>query len=463
MKRVTVAATLLVAAGFSSHAEAQALSAAEAQGIAEEAYIYLYPLITMDITRKQFVNADPKTSPIGGPPNAFKHVRAFPAADMRAVVRPNFDTLYSSAWLDLGAGPVVVSTADTGGRYFLLPMLDMWSDVFAVPGKRTNGTGAASFALVPPGWRGALPKGVQRIDAPTPHVWIIGRTQTNGPQDYDAVHKIQDGYKVTPLADWGKPARPVRHKIDPSVDTKTEALRIVNEMPAVDYFRYGARLMKANPPHATDWSTLARMKRIGLEAGKFDSGKAGPEALAKGAAAALRLMQEKTPMLARTVNGWQMNTDTMGVYGNYYLKRAIVAMVGLGANQPEDAIYPLNVADADGKPVTADNAYVLRFAKGELPPANGFWSLTMYDAEGFQIANPLNRFAIGDRDALKFHPDGSLDLYVQHESPGPELESNWLPAPRSGPLGLTLRLYAPKPEALDGRWNPPALRRVSAQ
>jgi len=153
-----------------------------------------------------------------------------------------------------------------------------------------------------------------------------------------------------------------------------------------------------------------------------------------------------------------MNTDTMGVYGDYYLKRAIVAMVGLGANQVEDAIYPLNVADADGKPVMGQNSYVLQFAKGELPPVEAFWSLTMYDAEGFQVANALNRFAIGDRDALKFNPDGSLDLYIQNESPDPAKESNWLPAPKSGQLGLTLRLYAPKPEVAEGRWNPPPVR-----
>ncbi|HEY1291009.1 MAG TPA: DUF1254 domain-containing protein [Burkholderiales bacterium] len=458
--RTVIVSVALLAAGVASPVGAQKLSEEEAQAIAEEAYIYLYPLVTMDVTRRQLTNLDPKTSPIGGPANAFKHVRAFPAADMRAVVRPNFDTLYSSAWIDLTAGPMVVSVADTGGRYFLLPMLDMWSDVFAVPGKRTNGTAAANFALVPPRWRGTLPQGVQRIDAPTPHVWIIGRTQTNGPKDYEAVHKIQDGYKVTRLADWGKPPRPVQQKIDPSVDTKSEPLRIVNEMPASDYFRYGAQLMKVNPPHATDWSTLARLKRIGLEPGRFDAGKVSAGALSKGAAAGLKLMQDKVPTLARVANGWQMNTDTMGVYGNYYLKRAIVALVGLGANQVEDAIYPLNVADADGKPVMAESNYVLRFEKAELPPADGFWSLTMYDAEGFQVANPLNRFAIGDRDSLKYNPDGSLELYVQHRSPGPDRESNWLPAPASGPLGLTMRLYAPRAQALDGRWNPPAIRRV---
>lgn len=444
-----------------SPSPSEPLTAEEAHAIAQEAYVYLYPLITMDVTRKQLVNLDPKTSPLGGPANAFTHVRAFPSAEMRAVVRPNFDTLYSSAWLDLTDGPVVVSTADTGGRYFLLPMIDMWTDVFAVPGKRTNGTGAANFALVPPGWTGNLPQGVDRIDAPTPYVWIVGRTQTNGVQDYPAVHKVQDGYRITLLADWGKPPRKIEQKIDPSVDTKTEPLRLVNDMPAPEYFRYGTELMKLHSPHLTDWSMLARMRRIGLEPGRFAASKSNAEILTKGAAAGLKLIQEKATTIARVANGWQMNTDTMGVYGNFYLKRAIVALIGLGANQTDDAIYPLNVADTDGKPVVAENKYVLHFGKEELPPVRAFWSLTMYDAEGFQVANPLNRFAIGDRDALKFNADGSLDLFVQHDNPGPDRESNWLPAPKSGPLGLTMRLYAPKPEVADGRWIPPAIRRVT--
>jgi hypothetical protein len=299
---------------------------------------------------------------------------------------------------------------------------------------------------------------VQRIDVPTRYLWIIGRTQTDGVKDYDAVHKIQDGYKITLLSDWGKTPRKVVQQIDSTADTKTEPLKQVNAMPAPDYFKYGAELMKQNPPHITDWSIIARMERIGLQPGKsFDAGKVSADTLAQ-AAAGLKHMQEKAPTIARVTNGWQMNTDTMGVYGNYYLKRAIVAMVGLGANQVEDAIYPLNVADADGNPVTAENKYVLRFNKDELPPVEAFWSLTMYDAEGFQVANPLNRFAIGDRDALIFDADGSLELYIQHESPGPDKESNWLPGPRSGKLGLTMRLYAPKPQVADGRWNPPAVK-----
>jgi len=447
----------------SSPAPAQ-VSAQEAAEIAQEAYIYLYPLITMDVTRRQATNIEPGKMVGRGPANTFSHIRAYPSADFKEVVRPNFDTLYSAAWLDLTKEPMVVSVPDTQGRFYLLPMLDMWSDVFAVPGKRTSGTAAASYAIVPPGWQGQLPKGLQRITAPTPYVWIIGRTQTNGPKDYQAVHKVQDGYTITPLSRWPRAAAPVSVKIDPGVDMKTPPLTQVNTMAADKYFAYGAELLKVNPPHVTDWSALARFERIGLIAGKtFDTSKLDPTvraALAKGAEAGLKLMQGKASSLARIANGWQMNTDTMGVYGNHYLKRAIVAMVGLGANQPEDAIYPLNVADADGKPMMGDQKYVLHFAKDELPPAGAFWSVTMYDAEGFQVANALDRFAIGDRDALKFNGDGSLDLYIQSASPGAEKESNWLPSPKSGALGVTMRLYAPKPQALDGRWNPPAIKRV---
>jgi hypothetical protein len=437
-------------------------SADETQLIAQEAYVYLYPLIMMDVTRKQFINVDPKVNPIGAPANTFAHLRAFPTADLRAVVRPNFDTLYSSAWLDLTQGPVIVSTADTGGRYFMLPMLDMWTDVFAAPGTRTYGTSAANFAVVPPGWTGSLPKDVERIDAPTPHVWIIGRTQTNGVKDYDAVHKVQDGFRITLLGDWGKTPRKVEQHIDPTVDTKTEPLKQVSSMRAAVFFSYGAELLKQNPPHITDWSILARLKRIGLERGKsFDATKVTTDVLELGAAAGLKLMREKQPTIARVTNGWIMNTDTMGVYGDFYLKRAIIAMAGLGANQPEDAVYPMNVADADDTPVTGENKYVLHFNKDELPPVNAFWSLTMYDAEGFQVANPLNRFALGDRDALAFNADGSLDLYIQNEKPSADKESNWLPAPKSGTLGMTMRLYAPKPEVVDGRWNPPVLKRIA--
>ncbi len=436
----------------------------EAYEIGMEAYVYFYPLVTMDVTRRVMTNVPAGVKPGLGPMDTFQHLRTFPSAEFREVVRPNFDTLYSVAWLDLTREPMIVSVPDTGGRYYLLPMLDMWSDVFAVPGKRTTGTDAARFAIIPRGWTGKLPADAERIDAPTHSVWIIARTQTNGPSDYAAVNKVQDGYQVTPLSQWGKPAVPPVFKADPSVDMKTPPLDQVNKMQAKQYFTYAAELMKLHPPHVTDWSTVARLKRIGIEPGKsFDWDSLGAEtqgALTRAAADGLKAMYAKAPTLARVVDGWQMNTDTMGVYGNHYLKRAIVALVGLGANQPNDAIYPLNISDDAGNPLRGGNSYVIHFAKEKLPPVEAFWSITMYDAEGFQVANPINRFAIGDRDPLKFNSDGSLDIYIQHEHPGAEKEANWLPAPSSGTLGITMRLYAPKAAAIYGRWTPPPVQRL---
>jgi hypothetical protein len=432
--------------------------------IGVEAYVYFYPLVTMDVSRKQFTNIEAGKMVGRGPMNTFTHIRAYPTADLKVVVRPNFDTLYSLAWLDLTKEPLVVSAPDTEDRYYMLPMLDMWTDVFAVPGKRTSGTKPGNFAVVPPGWQGQLPSGVDKIQAPTPYVWVIGRTQTNGPKDYAAVHKVQDGYTVTPLSQWGKTPQPVKPGIDPSVDMKTPPLDQVNKMPAPEYFKYAAELLKLHPPHVADWSIIARLQRIGIEPGEsLDYEGLDPrvrQALEKAATDGLKGMYAKIPTIARVVNGWSMNTDTMGVYGIYYLKRAMVSMLGLGANQPEDAIYPMNLGDADGKPLVGENKYVLHFNKEELPPVEAFWSVTMYDSAGFQVANPINRFAIGDRDQLKYNADGSLDLYLQNESPGPDKESNWLPSPAKGTLGVTLRLYAPKAQVLDGRWNPTAFRRV---
>jgi hypothetical protein len=419
----------------------------------------------MEITRRQLTNLPAGVKPGQGPMGEFQHVRQFPPAGFKAVVRPNFDTLYSSAWLDLTSEPMLVLAPDTDGRYYLLPMLDMWTDVFASPGKRTTGTEEAAYAVVPPGWDGEVPEDVELVQAATPYVWIIGRTQTNGPADYDSVNRVQDGFRIAPLSSWGQRFAPEEIEPDPRVDMETPPLEQVNGLSGRDYFALAAELLKLHPPHVTDWSTLARVRRIGLRPGEsFDYPTLDPEtrqAVDQAPAAGLELMRTSIPRLTRIVNGWQMNTDSIGVYGNFYLKRAIVSMLGLGANQPEDAIYPLNVGDADGQPLNGDHDYMLHFEPAELPPVHAFWSVTMYDAEGFHAANAINRFALGDRDALTYNDDGSLDLYLQHEAPGPERESNWLPAPR-GPLGVTMRLYAPRAEALDGRWNPPPIRQANA-
>jgi len=442
-----------------------ALTEAEAATIAEEAYLFLYPLLVMEFTRRVMTNVPPDVRIGAGPMNTFSHARAFPPADFRDVVRPNFDTLYSIAWLDLRNEPLIVSAPDTGGRYYLLPMLDMWSNVFAVPGKRTTGTAAAHFALVPRGWQGSLPAGVEPIEAPTAFVWVIGRTQTNGPADYPAVHTIQDGFRITPLSRWGQPPEPVPVRIDPTVDMKTPPMQQVDRLDAEAFFAIGAELMGLHPPQITDWSQLARFRRIALVPGQPFSLDAAPAAVRAGLERAVAetpaAMRAKGSSLAAVVNGWQMNVSCMGVYGNDYLKRAVVALVGLGANQPQDAIYPLNVADADGRPVRGEYAYVLHFDAGRLPPVDAFWSLTLYDAEGFQVANPLQRFAIGDRDPLRPNADGSLALFIQSHDPGGERTANWLPSPPQGAISLTLRLYAPRAEALDGRWTPPPVKRLS--
>jgi len=467
MQKYTLAATLGLLLTFTlapiAKAETAPITEEEAHAIGVDAYLYFYPLITMDLTRLQFTNAEPGKDPLKGPMNTFVNIPAYPSADMRVVVRPNFDTLYSSAWLDLTKEPVVVSVPDTGGRYYLLPMLDMWTDVFASPGWRTTGTQAGNFLLTPPGWTGTVPTDFTRIDAPTPYVWIIGRTRTDGPADYEAVHKIQAGYKIIPLSQWGKTPAPIEVKIDPNVDMKTPPKIQIDTMAAHKFFAYAAELLKLQPPHITDQPIIARLKRIGFEVGKsFDLDKVDPavkKALETAPEDTQKLMAWKIPTLARVANYWSMNTDTMGVYGNYYLKRAIVAQLGLGANVPEDAIYPLNLGDETGKPLDGTNKYTIHFDKGTMPPAEAFWSITLYDLQGFQVANPLNRFAVSSWMPFKYNPDGSLDLYFQSESPGTNKEANWLPAP-NGPFNLTMRLYAPKSDALTGKWNPPPVVKV---
>ncbi|MDQ0317477.1 DUF1254 domain-containing protein [Amorphus orientalis] len=454
-------------------AQAQTLTQTEANTLAVEAYLYFYPLVTMDLTRRQVSSLDPAKYSFGGVENWFTNVRAYPTADEKSVVRPNFDTLYSSTFLDLTGEPMIVSAPDTGGRYYLLPMLDMWTDVFASPGWRTTGTEAATFLVTPPGWRPdlgtdfartlGLPDGTQRIDAPTPYVWIIGRTKTDGPSDYDAVHKIQDGYKVTPLSRWGQDVSEPTFSPDPTVDVKTPPKVQVDTMAGKDYFAYAAKLFEVNPPHPTDQPIVARMARLGIAPGEsFDFDAADPVVKAAIEAApksAQQLMAWKTPTIAETVNGWSMDVDTVGVYGNYYLKRAIMAQIGLGANVPQDAIYPISLTDAEGKPLDGTNDYVLHFEASEIPPVDAFWSVTVYDNDGFQVANELNRFALSSWMPLKKNADGSIDLYVQHESPGADKQANWLPAP-AGPFNVTMRLYAPRPEALIGKWAPPAIARA---
>jgi hypothetical protein len=232
---------------------------------------------------------------------------------------------------------------------------------------------------------------------------------------------------------------------------KTPPKLQVDRMPAGQFFAYAAELLKLHPPHLTDQPIIAQIKKIGIEPGKsFDISKvdlAIQRGLDGAPHDAQKLMAWKLPTIARVANGWSMNTDTMGVYGNYYFKRAIVAQLGLGANLPEDAIYPINLFDSGRQPLDGAHKYTIHFDKGAIPPADAFWSITLYDKDGFQVANTMNRFAVSSWMPFKYNGDGSIDLYFQNESPGRDLEANWLPSP-TGPFNLTMRLYAPKMEAL---------------
>ena len=435
----------------------RATSAVEASKVAADAYIFGYPLVLMDVTRA-VQTAVAKPDGLRAPTNTFAHVRAFPDAAVTDVVKPNADTLYSIAWLDLTEEPMVLAVPDMGHRYYLMELLDAWTNVVADPGTRTTGPAKKAFAIAGPEWHGKLPAELTEIRVPTNMAWLIGRTQTNGASDYTAVHEIQDQYVLTALSAFGRATAPAERPVDASVDTGTPPTDQVAKMDAAAFFGRLNALMKANPPSPADARAMERFAALGIRpGGALD---AVSSALAAGASAGrTRMMEQSKGPLGAVVNGWEFLAQGVGRYGTNYLLRAVVALVGLGANLPDDAIYPLAVTDGDGRPLHGAQKYRVTFATGALPPINAFWSLTMYNARQTFVANPIGRYAIGDRDNLTTNVDGSLTLYIQHSSPGVERETNWLPAPADA-FNLVLRLYWPSKSILDGSWKPPAIQRV---
>ena len=446
-------------------AQAAPLTAAQAIELGTDAYIYGYPLITMEYTRRVITNVE-KVEGTHAPMGQLIRMREYPTAAFKDVTAPNADTLYTTCFLYLSKEPYVLSLPDAHGRYYLFPMLDGWTDVFQAPGKRTTGTGAQTYAITGPGWKGMLPKGVKEYKSPTAIVWVLGRIYCAGtPEDYTAVHKMQDEVSVVPLSAYGKPYTPPEGKVDPSIDMKTPVRDQVNALSSEAYFSLLATLMKDNPPAKADAPMVSKLARLGVVPGEaFDPSKLGEEG-AKALAEVPKLGFEKImghfKDAGRMENGWTFSTKT-GLYGTEYLQRAFITAIGLGANRPQDAVYPTSEADAEGKPYSGANQYVMHFDKGQLPPADGFWSLTMYNAEYFFVANPLNRYSISARQNLKANADGSTDLYIQNESPGADKESNWLPAPEDKFI-LMLRLYWPReknPSILNGTWKIPAVKTV---
>jgi hypothetical protein len=442
------------------HTPSGPVSAEEAGEIAVEAYIYAYPIILCELTRRASVGT-------GIVANQFSHMREFPDPGFTLVVRPNADTLYSQLWFDVSREPLAITVPDSSGRYYLLPMLDLWTDVFDSIGSRTTGTGAQLIVLARDGWQGKLPQGALLIHSPTSMGWLIGRTQTNGPADYPNVHRFQDGMNAAPLSRPGQPPPEPKGEAPgdrSSYDTKTPPVEQIEKLTVDAYFRLLTDLMLTNPPHVDDYPILHRMARIGIRPGEsFVFSALSPEvkaAIDRAPAAALPQIKAGINSLGVVMNGWRVALSFIGAYGTAYRTRAAVAFGGLGANLPEDAVYPSAFVDGEGQPFSSDRRYVLHFKKTELPPVRGFWSLTLYDERQLFAPNPKNRYTIGDRDSLTLNPDGSLDLYIQRESPGPSRESNWLPAPARGSFTLNLRLYWPRSEVLTGIWAPPPIKKV---
>ncbi|MCX9156387.1 DUF1254 domain-containing protein [Niveibacterium sp. 24ML] len=474
--QVAKAATELKAkAEAAAQAAAQAAKAAaqeaEALVIATEAYVYAYPLVTMEVTRRIMTNVE---APKGthAPMGQFSRARSYPDASFKDVTAPNADTLYTTTWLDVSKEPWILSIPDMKGRFFLFPMLDGWTNVFQDPGKRTTGTKAQKYAITGPGWTGSLPADVTEYKSQTGIVWILGRIYCTGtPEDYKAVHALQDQVSVVPLSAYGKPYTPPPGVVDPSIDVKTAVRDQVDAMDAASYFKLFAELLKTNPPAADDAPIVAKLAKIGVVPGQdFDVSKLEP-AVAKGLARAPKPAQElimgwmKGGIAAgdmKLENGWLFTTKT-GQYGTSYLQRALITAIGLGANRPQDAVYPTSEGPNVLSKYSGEKKYVMRFEKGQLPPVNGFWSLTMYNAGYFFVDNPLNRYTLSQRNKFKSNPDGSVDLYIQHESPGKDKESNWLPAPKDEFI-LMMRLYWPKetpPSILDGSWKVPEVKEAS--
>ncbi|HZL69800.1 MAG TPA: DUF1254 domain-containing protein [Candidatus Limnocylindrales bacterium] len=450
----------------SSNKESKTPGLEEAVSTAVDAYLYGYPLITFDIARMQQTNVaapDAEHAPMG----QMIRMRTYPAVDNHCCAAPNADTLYTEAWLDVSKEPSVLSIPDMGNRYYIIPMLDGYSEVFSVASPATTGYKAQTYAITGPGWTGKLPAGVTQVKSATGMVWVLGRVYCTGmPEDYKAAHALQDKFVLVPLSSYGKPYTPPPAQVDPNFDMKTAVRKQVDGLDVDAYFTRLAQLMKTNPPTAADAPLVARMASIGLVPGQdYDPSKLGAfdrEAIKAVPKLAL-LKMVKLLKEQKTTNGWLYFTSGVGNWGTDYPLRAMGNMLGPGWNRPQDAVYPLSQKDANGDDYNgADHKYVIHFEKGQFPPVKAFWSITLYDPDFFFVPNSINRYELSRRNKFITNKDGSVDMYLQAESPGKAKEANWLPAPK-GKFVLVMRLYWPTstpPSILDGSWTPPAATRA---
>jgi hypothetical protein len=418
-----------------------------------QAYVYAFPWCYMPLARWQRTVGD------GVPVGALVHARQLVDATQQNGGAPNNDTLYSRAWVDLGDGPVILSVPALADRYYTVEMADFMGDNFAYVGTRATGTKAGNYAIVGPGWKGKLPAGVVLLPAAaTRWVFILGRTYVSGASDLDAAHAIQDRYRLTPLAAWGRPSaaraahaevwKPLDPHDDPLADWKT-----IN------------RAMAEMPPPAADAELTRAYARLGIGPGlDVEAADAATKrGLARAALDGRRLIAGAFTdgYLQKNVNGWNYPPPATGrpTASRDWLYRAVQMMAGFVANDPDEAVY-LNVSvDGEGRLLTGKNRYEIRFAKGGEPEVGAFWSVTMYDQAYNLVANPINRYSIGDRSGLRPDPDGGLTIRVQKDRPGAGQDSNWLPAP-DGPFFLILRTYLPGAGIVRQTWQPPSLTRL---
>jgi len=435
-----------------------------------QAYLFGYPLVVMDVTRE--ATADPLTGK-KLPSNHFVHAVSFPDHNFRGVVRPNNDTLYSSAWFDLSSEPVVMSVPDTVGRYYVMPFMDAWTNVFAMVGKRATGTGRGDYLLVGPDWKGAVPDDVKVINAPTNMLWLIGRIQVNGKNDLQNVYALQKQFKLTPLSHWASRQPNPAYTVSAEMTRAVEKIKKINpsakveKMPAGEFFARLSILMGKHPAAKEDAPVMKMLTGFGIVPGqsfKMDDLNFVRRLLLSKAVAVTRSQMKEVAKL-RTgktpENGWGISRKGVGVFGTAYDVRAFVAAFGLGALPPEEAVYPAAFMDGEGKPLNGGNRYRIHFDAGKTPPVDAFWSLTLYDETQFLVDNPIHRYTIGDRDELKYNPDGSLDIFIQRDRPA-QRESNWLPA-GEGAFSLTMRLYMPKASFMNGQWKLPAVERIDGR
>lgn len=434
----------------------------EALKQAVEAYIYGYPLMMMDMTKRIMTNIPVPDDKSGAPLGEFVSTRQYLNAKDKSVTSPNADALYTGAWLDLSKEPYVLHIPNSDDRYMMMDLISGWDEVFANLGPHGNHSDAQDYVIVGPYWQGKAPKNLIEIKAPTNMVWVIGRIYCAGTQeDYETVHALQDEYKLRPLSAYEKFYSPSLGKYDASVDMKSSILDQVNKMAGVAYFKRLAELLKKNPPTPQDTPMIAILEKVGIEPGKdFDIKKIDPEIL-KVLNKAVKIAQKKIIQHEQDAgpikNNWLIPTKT-GVYGSDYLQRAFISYIDLDVTRPEEAITAVTTMDSNDKTLNGAKAYVIHFDANQIPPVDGFWSLTLYDDQFFFYDNPLNRYSLSSqRNALKYNADGSLDLYIQHDSPGKNKESNWLPAP-TGDFVLMLRLYWPNQSILEGSWQPPAIK-----